>query len=192
MKNKTVPFLICVLFTSMTLFLPASAENVFFLRAYGRLEEYNPEGFGMSAKIEYGWWSINVLEYDGDFEVQFRAFYLELNLDEEVEKAPEGTLDLFWLVLTDVFSVDLTDDTYTIVGTIHVIKKDWTSARSRRIEYDEWDWNPQGDPSMIKINSDGIEIDVDTVTFEPDLPWEYRGSTNRIYHTPLHITSLMR
>jgi hypothetical protein len=55
MKNKTVPFLIYILFASITSYLPASAENVFFLRANGKLEEYNHDGFGMSAKIEYGW-----------------------------------------------------------------------------------------------------------------------------------------
>jgi hypothetical protein len=192
MKNKTVPFLIYILFTSTTLFIPVSAENAFFLRANGKLEEYNPDGFGMSAKIVYGWWEAKIIEYNGDFEVQFRAFYLELNLDEEVEKAPEGTLDLFWLVLTDVFSVDITDDTFTIIGTIHVTKKDWTLVHSRRFEYDEWDWNPQGNPSTIKIDSEGIEIDVDTMTFEPDLPWEYHGSTHRIYYIPFHAASLTR
>lgn len=192
MINNKVTFFIFILFVSTVSFIPVSAENIFFLQANGKLEEYNPDGFGMSAKIEYGWWEVKVIEHDGDFDAQFRAFYIELNLDEEIEKAPQGTFDLFWLSLTNVYSVDVTDDTYTIVGTIHVTKKDWKPAHSRRIEYDEWDWNLEGDPSTIRIDSKGIEINVDTITFEPDLPWEYHGSTNRIHHTPLHITSQMR
>ena len=190
MRNQTVPFLIFILFTSMASSIPVSAENAHFLRANGKLEEYNPNGFGMSAKIVYGWWEAKIIEYNGDIDVQFRAFYLELNIDEV--EASQSALNLFWLRLTDVFSVDLIDDTFTIVGTIHITKKDWTPTRSRRIEYDEWDWNPQGTPSTIKIDPEGIEIDIDTTNFEPDLPWEYHGSTLRIYYTPIHAASRIR
>jgi len=70
--------------------------------------------------------------------VKFFAFYRELNIDEEIEDSPEGTIDTFKLTLVDYDSVEIIDDVCTISGTtIHFRKKmvesGYWETRTRRV-----------------------------------------------------------
>lgn len=117
LRVKT-PRLIVLLVIVNLLVVPASAKSVDY-RANGKLDEY---GYGEeSAMVLNGRWSVKV---KGD-DVDFKAFYRELNLVPEVEQSPEGTIDEFWLTLVNVEYVEITGDTCYVVGDFEVVKKWW-------------------------------------------------------------------
>ena len=134
MKHKSV-LILSVLLTSMLLVVSASAENGYEeFMANGKMIHYsNHDSPDRGSEIEGGTW--NVVIVDGV--VDFNYFYRELNLREEVEYSPEGTVDLFKGYLTsEDFGVG--EGYVEIWGLLHVDKKMWFLDDYSSIEVPPW------------------------------------------------------
>jgi hypothetical protein len=88
------------------------------LTASGTIDSYVD---AESAEIISGKWSVHV---KGD-ELVYKAMYKELNLDEEIEESPVGSVDIFTHTLTtDSYEID--EEVLTFEGLMQV-KKRWTT-----------------------------------------------------------------
>jgi len=157
MKSKMLLALAGLLIVSMLFISPVSAQKVVY-RANGKLEQY--AGTDLSAEVANGRWNVKIKEGDGPKVEFFEAFYRELNIDEEAERSPAGTIDTFKLTLTYYESVEIDDDECIISGaTIHVEKKWWNLET--------------GKPEHIKdfATWTDVEITIDSSEILIDLPW---------------------
>ena len=121
MKNKSV-FAITFLIASMLLVVQVSAEigdNEFV--ANGKMTHYsNYLDPDRGSEIVGGTWRVEI----GDGVVDFNYFYKELNLREEVEYSPVGSIDKFKGYLTsDAYVIG--EGFVEIWGEIHVDKMMW-------------------------------------------------------------------
>jgi hypothetical protein len=134
MKHKSV-LILSVLITSMLIVVSVSAENGYEeFTANGKMTHYsNYESPERGSEIVGGTWNVEIV----DGVVDFNYFYRELNLREEVEYSPEGTVDLFKGYLT---SEDfLIGEGYVeIWGLLHVDKKMWFLDDYSSIEVPPW------------------------------------------------------
>lgn len=156
----------CLLLASMFM-LPVSAKKP-GLRygANGKLENYVD---AWSAEIVNGHWHVKVK--DGDLE--FRAYHRERNLDE-IENSPIGSVDHFWLSLTNVGSFVIDEDTLTIECTIHVDKL-WWNIDTGLPEWVEWEYSGV----VITVNSESIYIDSPQLG---DQDWDRVGPTLSLHY----------
>ena len=142
MKYKSV-YAITFLIASTLLFVQVSAEpgdNEFV--ANGEMTHYsNYEDPNRGSEIVGGTWHVKI----GDGVVDFNYFYEELNLREEVEYSPEGSIDLFKGQLTseDYF---IGEGFVEIWGTIHVDKMMWFLDDYSVPPWFDPDWVPEHAP----------------------------------------------
>ena len=136
---------------ALTLVLPVQAQRVDY-KAGGKLVTYG--GPPSSAEVVNGHWRVVV---KGD-DVDFQAYYRERNLVEAEEESPVGTIDLFWITLTDGTAV-IDGDQCEITGTFYVRKKMWTLPDDPRGYPIIW-LDPQHEPyGTVTINAEGISWD---------------------------------
>ena len=117
-----------------------------------------------SAEIISGHWSIQV---KGE-ELIYKAMYKELNLDEEIEQSPEGSVDIFTHTLTtDAYELD--EDVLTFEGDMQV-KKVWTTLDWKK-EVQYWD-------SYVIITVTPDEFFLNSYPHDPDPEgWDREGTT---------------
>lgn len=120
MRIRTYCALALILMFAVSVF-PVSAKSSVDYRANGKLEVYGVVQPG--AEVINGHWRVKVK----DGKVDFAAYYRERNLDQAIEQSPVGTIDEFWIYLTNLDSVDIDQSTgeCTIKGTFYVKKKWW-------------------------------------------------------------------
>jgi len=133
------------------------------LKASGTIDGYVD---AWSSEIISGKWSVHV---KGD-ELVYKAMYKELNLDEEAEESPVGSVDIF----THTFSTDsyeLEGDVLTFEGSMQV-KKVWTKLDwTREIVY--WD-----SYMIITVTTDTFFLN--SYPHDPDPEgWDREGTTTR-------------
>ncbi len=137
--------------------MPAQAEGLLYL-ANGTLDTYN-ETVSADAELVVGSWNIEISE---DFEVNFKARWLEENIIEEIP----GTKDRFRLTFTDVAEVTIGGSYVEINGTFVFHKMGWNVTTG--IPYSR----TQVFEGRITIDSSGILVYFSLS--EPD--WLIRGS----------------
>lgn len=136
------------------------------VKANGKLTHYADVNEDPGSVIVKGQWNLKIK--DGD--VDFGYYYLELNIYEDVEYSPEGTIDHFRGNL-EVSEYIIHDDYIEIWGINHVDKKMWfldeypdpvppwyPEDRNENAPVD-WIENFIEQPSHIYVYPDRIEID---------------------------------
>ncbi len=154
MKSKMLLALVGLLIVPTLVISPVLAEDDVVYRANGRLERYAD---AWSSEVVNGRWNVEINQSDFGLTVVFFAFYRELNIDEEVENSPAGTIDTFKLTLIDYDLVEISDDVCVVSGaTIHFRKKWWNLATGKpeRVEWELFD-------REITIDESGILIDLE-------------------------------
>lgn len=175
MKKKSILILSTLLIASILAIIPTSAKVEF--KANGKITHYLPEV--TSSAVVHGRWDVKIK----DGEVEFKGYYTELNIEEEVEQSPPGTVDHFRLRFTDQYMYSIDDGVVTIWGTIHYDKKYWA------VEGNTWDIDPPGKAPVdwvedfivawvkIEINSNAGEFKMDTYPIgNPPNGWNLFGN----------------
>jgi hypothetical protein len=113
-----------VLILAIYIILPVSAETPYY-KASGTIDSY---GDAWSAVIVGGHWSVTINEGV----LQYTAMYHELNLDEDAESSPRGSVDIFTYIFTTE-DYELKGKVLTFSGTIEAWKvwttiPDWTTV----------------------------------------------------------------
>jgi hypothetical protein len=158
MKKLMRILIVTLLITSTISIVPAAYSKPVVYFANGSLEEYDPGS--PFAEVVNGHWRVNIKKSGSGYDVDFSAFYRELNLGGE--EAPEydqavGKIDNFWLFLVDASVVEIDGDRCVIEGELHVRAKHWNPET-----LEPW-WDPPypwvWGNAVITIDSEGIYID---------------------------------
>ena len=133
MKKRSGLFMACLLLPSVLLAISVTAkqETPWENYAYGTLEKYDD---AWSARVVHGFWNLKVT---GE-KVWFNGYYLEENLDADVEGSPVGSTDVFeWILHGKPIMMMRVGDTLYIAAKV-LIKKSWAqfdgTYTSRSIE----------------------------------------------------------
>ena len=147
MKKKFV-YALTVLIASMFLAVQVMAsDGGIQFKANGRLTAYsNYDDPDRGSEIVGGNWDVVIK----DGVVSFKYFYKELNIREELEYSPEGTVDQFIGELAEGATYQIKIDHVDIWGEIHIDKKMWfLDDYSSLPPFPPWfdlDWIPENAP----------------------------------------------
>lgn len=146
MKKKSI-YTLTVLIASMFLTVQVmAADGGIQFKANGQLTAYsNYDDPERGSEIVGGTW--NVVIKDGV--VNFKYLYNELNIREELEYSPEGSVDQFIGELAEGATYAMKIDHVQIWGEIHIDKKMWFLDDYSSNPLPPWfdpDWVPENAP----------------------------------------------
>jgi hypothetical protein len=143
MKNMKLAVFLIIVLTVLTV-IPVNAERGGIdYKANGKLVEYGEEQ--STSEVVNGRWDVKV---KGE-KAEFKAFYRERNLDI-TEDSPIGSIDVFWIFLTELNELSVNTDTgeCIITGEFMVVKKWWLLPENPdnppRIKWLKPQWNGEG------------------------------------------------
>lgn len=161
-KTKSILFVVIIIASLFTV-VPVAAKGKLEYKANGKITHYLPEV--TSSMVLRGRWDLKIM----NGVVDFKGYYHELNVEEDIEQSPAGTVDHFKLSFTDLYRYMIYDDgSVEVWGTIHYDKKYWY------IEGNTWGVDPPGNAPQDCVEDFivawvKIRVDPNTGEFKMDI-----------------------
>jgi len=184
MRRKTILVLSCLLIASILPVMTVSGKGNLEFKANGKIDHYPNSQDDPASVIVGGRWDMKVQ----DGKACFKGYYRELNIDEDVELSPEGSIDHFklWLMSDDYW---FEGDDLVIHGVMYVDKKMWFLDEYEPGDLPDWfdpDWIPDHAPVNwipdFMVRNAEIRISPDVMTYDYELDGVNAYGTTLTYH----------